>query len=240
MSVDGQSTPEQVGDEPVLMRQNINCPLVVDPKRARGAQALIDQHGCNGIICDDGLQHYALARDIEIAVVDGKRRCGNGLLLPSGPLREGQWRLKQTDYVVLNGGQVADNEYLMSLESGRLVNVAERNKSMSISQLTQPVVAAAAIGNPQRFFDLLKAKHVTLKQTLSFVDHHQFSAKDLPQETVLMTEKDAVKCTSFAHKDWWFLPVSAKLPHQFETRLLAQLKQVSQANNNRKREQNGI
>lgn len=227
MSVDVTSSPAQVGDEPVLMRQNINCPLVVDPKRPRGAKLLIEKHGCNVIICDDGLQHYALARDIEIAVVDGKRRCGTGWLLPSGPLREGKSRLKQTDYVVVNGGPVGNSEYLMSLESGRLVNLLQRNKSMSIAQLTQPVVAAAGIGNPQRFFDLLHAKQVKLKQCLSFVDHHQFSAKDLPQETVLMTEKDAVKCTRFAHKDWWFLPVSARLPDQFETQLLQQLKQLS-------------
>nr|WP_233267485.1 tetraacyldisaccharide 4'-kinase [Paraglaciecola sp. L3A3] len=228
-TVETNSSANIVGDEPILMKQHINCPLMVDPIRARGAKALVDKHNCDVIICDDGLQHYGLQRDIEIVVVDGQRRTGNNVLLPAGPLREGRWRLQQADFVVLNGGKVEHNEFLMSLESGRLVNVKQANKSKSIADLRTPVIAAAAIGNPQRFFDSLLQKQVRLKQCLSFVDHHKFTAKDLPKECVIMTEKDAVKCIDFAYEDWWYLPVRAKLPQRFDTELLARLKQVTVA-----------
>jgi len=226
MSVDDISEVDRVGDEAILMRQHINCPLVVDPIRPRGAMKLVETHKCDVIICDDGLQHYALNRDIEIVVMDGQRRCGNKLLLPAGPLREGSWRLDRVDFLVLNGGSVTNGEYLMSLEAGRLINVKYPNKSLSINDLPLPVTALAAIGNPQRFFSLLEKKRVKLKEQISFVDHHAFSKKDIPSGTVIMTEKDAVKCTLIAHDDCWYLPVSARLPSQFESQLLQKLKQV--------------
>jgi tetraacyldisaccharide 4'-kinase len=226
MSVDYISEVDRVGDEAILMRQHINCPLVVDPIRPRGAMKLVDTHKCDVIICDDGLQHYALNRDIEIVVMDGQRRCGNKLLLPAGPLREGSWRLDRVDFLVLNGGSVTNGEHLMSLEAGRLINVKYSNKSLSINDLSLPVTAMAAIGNPQRFFSLLEKKQVKLKEQISFVDHHAFSKKDIPSGTVIMTEKDAVKCTLIAHDDCWYLPVSARLTTQFESQLLQKLKQV--------------
>lgn len=224
------SDPKLVGDEPVLMRQHLGCPLIVDPNRPRGAKQLIDQFKCDVIICDDGLQHYALQRDIEIAVMDGQRRLGNGWLLPMGPLRERKWRLKAVDFVVVNGGIADKGEILMSLESGQLVNVKYPNKSKSISDLHRPVTAAAAIGNPSRFFNLLKTKQVRLKNCLTFPDHHQFKATDLPLETVLMTEKDAVKCREFAHEDWWYLPVSAKLTEDFKSLLLNRITALKRTN----------
>lgn len=224
-SVEQDSFASQVGDEPVMMRKHINCPMIVDPKRSRGALELVNKHKCNVIICDDGLQHYAIKRDIEIVVMDGQRRCGNQFLLPAGPLREGLWRLSSADFVVLNGGAVSNGEHLMGLESGQLVNVRQSNKSLSVSALSGPVTAMAAIGNPQRFFTLLENKQVKIKQKLSFVDHHAFSKHDIPKGTVIMTEKDAVKCTEFAHDDCWYLPVNAKLTLQFETQLLQNLKQ---------------
>jgi tetraacyldisaccharide 4'-kinase len=127
LSVNTSSDAAVVGDEPVLMRQHLACPMVVDPQRSRGAKMLHQQFKCDVIICDDGLQHYALQRDIEIVVMDGKRRCGNGFLLPVGPLREGQWRLKSVDFVIVNGGMVTNGEHLMSLEPGKLVNVKYPN-----------------------------------------------------------------------------------------------------------------
>jgi tetraacyldisaccharide 4'-kinase len=223
-TVTKDSQAQHVGDEPVLMRQHVNCPLVVDPNRPRGAMELLVKHKCDVIICDDGLQHYALERDIEIIVMDGQRRCGNNLLLPSGPLREGSWRLNSADFVVINGGAVSNGEYTMSLEAGRLVNVTQSNKSLSISQVSGSVTALAGIGNPQRFFSLLTSKGVKLANQLSFVDHHPFSQKDIPGGMVIMTEKDAVKCTDFAHDNCWYLPVSAKLSDQFESQLLLKLK----------------
>ena len=226
MTVEQSSKVDVVGDEAILMRQHINCPLVVDPVRPRGAMELADKHKCDVIICDDGLQHYALNRDIEIVVIDGQRRCGNNLLLPAGPLREGSWRLDTVDFLVLNGGLVTNGEYLMSLEAGKLINVKHSNKSLSINDLTSPVSALAGIGNPRRFFSLLEQKQVKLQAKISFVDHHVFSEKDIPSGTVIMTEKDAVKCTQITHDDCWYLPVSARLTSQFESQLLQKLKQV--------------
>ncbi|WP_232787997.1 tetraacyldisaccharide 4'-kinase [Paraglaciecola sp. MB-3u-78] len=227
LTVDHLSNVDLVGDEAILMRQHINCPLVVDPIRPRGAMELVEKHKCDVIICDDGLQHYALNRDIEIVVMDGQRRCGNHLLLPAGPLREASWRLDTADFLVLNGGLVTNGEYLMSLESGKLINVKYPNKSLSINDLRSPVTALAAIGNPQRFFSLLEKKRVKLKDQISFVDHHAFTKKDIPSGTVIMTEKDAVKCTQIVHDDCWYLPVSARLTNQFESQLLQKLKQVA-------------
>ena len=225
MTVLHESDVSMVGDEAILMRQHVNCPLVVDPIRPRGAQELHEYHKCDVVICDDGLQHYALDRDIEIVVIDGQRRSGNNLLLPAGPLREGNWRLDSADLLVLNGGLTAKGEHLMSLESGRLINVKYPNKSQSVNDLKFPATAIAGIGNPQRFFSLLESKQVKLKDKISFVDHHGFTANDIPNGTVIMTEKDAVKCVDIAHDDCWYLPVSAKLTSQFETQLLQLLQQ---------------
>jgi tetraacyldisaccharide 4'-kinase len=227
MTVDSNSSAVIAGDEAILMQQHINSALVVDPIRVRGAQELVDKHKCDLIICDDGLQHYALERDIEIAVVDGQRRTGNNMLLPAGPLREGKWRLGTVDFVVVNGGLVTNGEYLMSLESGRLVNLKYPNKSLSISDLNTDVTAIAGIGNPQRFFTLLKQKQVRIKKCVSFIDHHKFTHSDIPSGTVIMTEKDAVKCLDFAHNDCWYLPVSASLTAQFQQQLLLKVKQVA-------------
>lgn len=226
-TVTADSTAQEVGDEPVLIKQRLDCPLVVDPNRVRGAQYLIEQHKCNIIICDDGLQHYRLQRDMEIVVMDGQRRLGNGFLLPMGPLREGKWRLQQADFVVVNGGSTEAGQVLMSLEPGHLVNVKYPNNSRSVNDFKhQPVTAAAGIGNPERFFELLRSKQLKVQQTLSFVDHHMFQPGDLPDSTVLMTEKDAVKCKAFAADDWWYLPVTAKLSEQFRHDLLQKLKQL--------------
>lgn len=227
MTVESNALVELVGDEAILMRRHINSPLVVDPVRPRGAKELVDTHKCDVIICDDGLQHYALNRDIEIVVMDGQRRCGNNFMLPAGPLREGLWRLNNINLLVVNGGLVSNGEFLMSLEAGKLINVKNPVKSLSISSLTVPVTALAAIGNPQRFFAMLQKKQVKIKSQLSFVDHHVFRKDDIPSGPVIMTEKDAVKCTQIAHDDCWYLPVSASLTNQFETQLLQKLKHVA-------------
>ncbi|MBJ2136851.1 tetraacyldisaccharide 4'-kinase [Paraglaciecola chathamensis] len=225
-SVTPASLPTEVGDEPVLMRQRIQCPMVVDPVRARGAQHLITEHQCDVIICDDGLQHYALKRDIEIVVMDGTRRTGNHFLLPSGPLRESEARLKTVDFVVVNGEQGKKGEYVMTLAPGDLVNLKNPKRRLALNELDSPIVAAAGIGHPERFFRLLKQHKVVINNRLSFTDHHAFQASDLPKERVLMTEKDAVKCQEFAHDDWWYLPVDANIDNVFEQQLLTKLRNV--------------
>ncbi|GAA0852732.1 tetraacyldisaccharide 4'-kinase [Aliiglaciecola litoralis] len=212
--VDSQSDVAKVGDEPILIKQRVSCPVVVDPKRTRGAKYLKDKYQCNIILCDDGLQHYALQRDIEIVVVDGSRRYGNRWLLPMGPLRESEGRVKSVDFVVNNGGPAGKDEVLMEIEPDDLINVKNVNQSMPLSDLSE-ATAVAAIGNPERFFSLLDHHNVTLKQRLSFIDHYQFKAQDIPDGTVVMTEKDAVKCRAIAHEDWWFLPIRATLPDTF-------------------------
>ena len=222
-TVETDSKPEHVGDEAVLMKQHLGCPMVVDPNRPRGASYLIEEHQCDVVISDDGLQHYALQRDVEIVVIDGQRRFGNALLLPMGPLRESRQRLASVDFKVTNGGKAQTEEYLMSLEPGQLVNVKYPQQTKPVASINRTVVAAAAIGNPQRFFDLLTTKGVKIKETLIFGDHHLYTEHDLPQETVIMTEKDAVKCRDFAHDDWWYLPVSAKLTEHFKSDFLERL-----------------
>lgn len=228
-TVGENSLANHVGDEPLLMRQRLSCPIVVDPRRARGGKYLVEQHKCDVIVCDDGLQHYRLKRDIEIVVVDGVRLFGNGCLLPMGPLRETQGRLGSADYVVFNGRpnnsalMHKDNHYCMDLIPTDLVNLADLNLKKPLAEISSSVVAVAGIGFPQRFFNLLSAYGIKLEKTLSFVDHHQFSEQDIPQGTILMTEKDAVKCKHFAQPDWWFLPVNAQLCEQFKLQLLEKL-----------------
>ena len=232
LQVNAHSQVAEVGDEPMLMIQHVTCPLVVDPVRARGANYLVEQCQCDVIICDDGLQHYALQRDVEIVVMDGHRRLGNQLLLPAGPLREGKWRLKTSDFIVTNGELAQEGEYAMTLQPGDFININDPQRKCKLSDMQQAVTALAGIGNPQRFFSLLETHDITMKQQLSFVDHHDFKANDLPEGTVLMTEKDAVKCRPFAHADCWYLPVKANLDASFSAALLTKLQNISNTNNN--------
>ncbi|MEI6897215.1 MAG: tetraacyldisaccharide 4'-kinase [Psychromonas sp.] len=217
---------EAAGDEPVMLFKRLGIPIVVDPKRVNAAKYLYQQCDVDIIITDDGLQHYALARDIEIAVVDGKRRLGNQKLMPMGPLREPLSRLKEVDFVINNGEQ-ADNEITMLLQPLACKTVDGRNASLP---KYSKVNACAAIGYPQRFFDSLETQHYQLSKTISFVDHHAFKASDFNQfDTnipLLMTEKDAVKCVKFALPNWWYLPINAQLPDSFTQQLLQKIKDL--------------
>ncbi|WP_445777698.1 tetraacyldisaccharide 4'-kinase [Shewanella sp.] len=219
-----------VGDEPAMIVARTQVPMVVGPKRVAAAYKLLAQFDVDVIISDDGLQHYPLARDIEIALVDGERRYGNRCLIPAGPLREGLWRLNSVDFVINNGGPVHHGEVLMSLTPAPLMPVT----NSLVEPLTegQPLVAMAAIGNPQRFFNTLTQLGYQLARTVEFNDHHVFSASELHalshDNPLVMTEKDAVKCRDFAQSHWWYLPVNAKLTPEFDHAFLSQLKQVAQ------------
>ncbi len=219
--VDSDSDPHKVGDEAVLLARRAGCPMVIDPNRVRAARVLAEK--CDVIISDDGLQHYALGRDIEIAVVDGMRRFGNGHHLPAGPLREPISRLGSVDMVVCNGGEVKQNEFRMELLPLGIYNLHTESMIRTISDIQGRLIhAVAGIGNPARFFNQLRELGLTLVEH-AFPDHHDFKPTDLhfgDGEAIVMTEKDAVKCRYFAEPHYWYMPVKAKLEDTFSNRLL--------------------
>lgn len=210
-------TAEQAGDEPVLIFKRCQIPVVVSSDRVASVNLLINQ-GCNIVISDDGLQHYRLKRDVELVIVDGKRRFGNGWLLPAGPLREGLWRLKTVDKVIINSGLADVNEQHMYLKGDKLINVHD-GSWVSVEDFKKQqdkdcvVNAMAGIGNPERFFISLHELGFSLGQKIAFVDHHHFCETDFDQFSantpLLMTEKDAVKCSGIAPPNSWYLPVEA-------------------------------
>jgi tetraacyldisaccharide 4'-kinase len=202
--------PDGVGDEAVLLARRSRAPIAIGRDRPAAAQLLINA-GCDVILSDDGLQHYALARDFEIIVVDGDRRFGNGRLLPAGPLREAPARLKGADAVVINGGDLQRDG---ALHMRLLATSAVAMKYGTIKPLRefsgQPVHAVAAIGNPQRFFAMLRAVGIRIVEH-PLADHARLTLEDIsfPDDlAVLMTEKDAVKCREFAGPHHWYVPVS--------------------------------
>jgi tetraacyldisaccharide 4'-kinase len=210
------STAQQVGDEPLLMARRGLCPVWVGRDRAATAQLAMRNHPqCDVVVCDDGLQHYRLQRDVEIVVVDAQRGLGNGWLLPAGPLREPPSRLQTVDAVVMNGKNAPAGQYLMQLSGANFHNL--RNPA----QTAQPADfqstrnhAVAGIGNPQRYFDHLKTLDINFISH-AFPDHHTYIAGDLSFadcDAILLTEKDAVKCTAFADEKFWVLRVDAQIP----------------------------
>lgn len=199
----------QVGDEPLLLAQQSGCPVVVCPDRVAAAQFLLDNTDCDIIVSDDGLQHYRLARDVEIVLIDGSRGLGNGQLIPAGPLREGRWRLQQVDVVVANTKAVAEADGVMILRAAKPIALAGSGSLAPGSAVT----LVAGIGNPQRFEQTAIQAGFQISERRYLGDHHQFNEVDFAdiQGPVLMTEKDAVKCRNFARQDWFSLPVAAEL-----------------------------
>lgn len=216
--------PAEVGDEPSLIRAS-GVPVAVGRDRPAAARLLLDA-GCNVVIADDGLQHYRLARDIEICVIDGERRFGNARLLPAGPLREPLHRLDRIDLRVCNGGQPHAHEVPMRLSGGLARALSDGHERPVASFSGVRVHAVAAIGHPQRFFASLVEQGLEVIPH-AFPDHHAFLPSDLAfgdDLPVLMTEKDAVKCRAFAQPHWWNVPVKAELPADFYDTLCTLLK----------------
>lgn len=214
-----------VGDEPLLLCRRTHRPVAVGRDRPAAAQLLIDA-GCDVILSDDGLQHYALQRDCEIAVIDGERRFGNGCLLPAGPLREAAARLSTVDAVVVNGGpghSHGANELRMDLD-GLMAVAVQGGSARPLSEFYgQTVHALAAIGNPRRFFDLLRSKGIRVTEH-PLPDHAALSKDDIcfpDGRPVLMTEKDAVKCARIAGPEHWYVPVDAGFSARDADALLA-------------------
>lgn len=215
-----------VGDEALLMAKQTNCPVAVGPMRVATAQFLLEQTACDIILSDDGLQHYALMRDIEIVVIDGERRFGNGYLLPAGPLREPIERIHTADLVIVNGKAVEEYELSMTLTGDVLVNCLTGETKTLAELKGVSCHALAGIGNPQRFFKHLELAGLTCN-VHSFTDHYHYVASDIlfgDDKPVLMTEKDAVKCTGFVNHQHWYLPVKAQPEPLFSEHLLNLLK----------------
>ncbi|MDE2156436.1 MAG: tetraacyldisaccharide 4'-kinase [Xanthomonadaceae bacterium] len=211
--------PLRFGDEPCLIRAS-GVPVAVGRDRPAAARLLVAA-GCDVLIADDGLQHYALARDVEICVIDGVRRFGNGRLLPAGPLREPLGRLQRVDFRVCHGGDALAGEYPMRLSGDQAVALGGARQLPLDSWRGQPVHAVAAIGNPRRFFDSLRGHGIEVIEH-AFADHHRFAPAELDfgdRLPVLMTDKDAVKCRRFALAHWWRVPVCADLPPAFHDAL---------------------
>ena len=209
-TVTPESDPESVGDEPVLLAREAGCPVVADPDRVRAAEHLV-RLGCNIVVSDDGLQHYRLARDFEIAVIDGARRFGNGRCLPAGPLREPVSRLNEVQARVTLG-EARTGEWAMALEAKSFHRLEAPEATAEADRFQgQPVHAVAGIGHPARFFDQLRRLGLDIVPH-PFPDHHRFRERDLAfgdaHETV-MTQKDAVKCERLAGVTGWYLAVEA-------------------------------
>ncbi|MCW8334737.1 tetraacyldisaccharide 4'-kinase [Vibrio sp. SCSIO 43135] len=219
---------EHSGDEPKLIFQRTGAAVAVDPKRSQAVQALLPL-GVDVIVTDDGLQHYALQRDIEFSIVDGVRRFGNAEMIPLGPLREPVSRIETVDFVVTNGGNAKSGEMPMMLTPSLAINLVTGEKA-PVSQLAD-LVAFAGIGHPPRFFATLATLGAQVKVTQGFADHKDFNQqelRDLAQQgsNVIMTEKDAVKCRAFAEENWWYLPVSATFREEDELRVLNKINEV--------------
>jgi tetraacyldisaccharide 4'-kinase len=241
MRVDTASDPDVVGDEPVLLAKRTGCTVVVDSNRARAAQMLVDD-GVNVIIADDGLQHYRLERMYEICVIDGARGLGNRFLLPAGPLRETIDRLGEVDQVLINGRRGDNVAERTAVEQNAIeFELVAREITRLNGSLTRPiggfsgttVHAVAAIGNPARFFDMLRAHGIQVIEH-AFQDHARLSVNDLrfgDDFEILMTEKDAVKLDATSSDKYWTVPVDLEIDpvlsspwlEQIESRLRSEL-----------------
>jgi tetraacyldisaccharide 4'-kinase len=226
------SSAEHSGDEPLLIKQRTGCCVVVDPDRVAAAKYLLTVSDCDIIISDDGLQHYALVRHIELAVVDGVRGLGNGCLLPAGPLREPSQRLREVDLVLINGGHwsySAGESDRFSLQAENFVNIKTGKIKALAEWENTSCHAIAGIGNPQRFFNTLADLNINVNTQKAFVDHHKITQAEIAFNDnlpVLMTEKDAVKCRQFSSDNLWYLSVNAIFPAGFLTKFTLALEQL--------------
>ncbi|ETS29932.1 tetraacyldisaccharide 4'-kinase [Photorhabdus temperata] len=226
-------TTAQAGDEPVLIHRRTGAPVAVAPKRVEAVKALLADTSLDIIVTDDGLQHYALQRDFEIAVIDGVRRFGNGWWLPAGPMRELSGRLNKVNAVITNGGTPESGELSMTLAGRLAVNMVSGEKRAV--HLIPHAVAMAGIGHPPRFFATLQQLGADVQKEYAFADHQMYTEEQLSHladtnQNLLMTEKDAVKCFKFARPNWWYLPVDAQLPQEKGQAMLNEIDSLLEAN----------
>jgi tetraacyldisaccharide 4'-kinase len=253
--VDPGMTAQQAGDEPLLMARRNICPVWVGKDRVATARAALQTHPqCDVVLCDDGLQHYRLQRDVEIAVIDGERGSGNGWMLPAGPLREPVSRLRTVDAVVVNvqarfphpnplpegegtneslrefqfdGGDAVTGQFAMRLSGDVFYNLLDPTRKAAPADFHKPGNhAVAGIGHPQRYFQHLTSLGISFTPH-AFPDHHPYSASDLAFadcDAILLTEKDAVKCAEFADARYWVLRVDAQIDSALTDLILRKIK----------------
>ncbi|MBT9567291.1 MAG: tetraacyldisaccharide 4'-kinase [Thiobacillus sp.] len=233
IDVQPDSAATEVGDEPLLIRTLADVPVVVGRDRVAAARRLIALHQVDFIVADDGLQHYRLHRDIELAVIDAAAGVGNAWPLPAGPLREPLSRLKTVDAViqVVRGAaqpltDLSAASWRADYSPGQAYRLRPPHETLELEALApHHWLAVSGIGRPQGFFDMLAARGIRFTPR-AFADHHDYSAKDLPADRpVLMTEKDAVKCKGFAGSDWWAVQLEVAPETGFIDWLGARVKQ---------------
>ena len=230
MEVSQKSDVAEAGDEPMLIQKHTHLPVFVSKDRVLAAKALVKKYAKTDVILsDDGIQHYRLRRDLEVLVIDGTRKFGNGYLLPAGPLREFRSKLKTVDAIVCNHKKVIDGSYLMKYKGHLLINL-KTNKKIHLNNLSlKNIHAIAGIGNPDRFFDYLKTYNILFSSS-AFQDHYKFSKKDfrdMNDKNIIMTEKDAVKCQQFSRNNFWYLPVIAEVDSKFTDVILKKLRYIN-------------
>jgi tetraacyldisaccharide 4'-kinase len=226
--VTASSQPQEAGDEAVLIQRHSGCPVFIGSRRVEVGRRLLAEHACDLVLSDDGLQHYALQRDLEIVVIDGQRRFGNGLCLPAGPLRELSRRLTQSDLVVVNG-EARSGEYSMQVTAEHAISLQDGRQFPLQAFKDRRVHAIAGIGHPERFFLTLKAAGLQ-PVCHPFSDHHPYTEGELTPfqgETVLMTEKDGVKCEQFAQSDLWYVPARVQPDLGFQRAFESKLKRLT-------------
>ena len=221
--VKSDSDPLEVGDEPVLIAAATGCPVMIGADRVAAARALLAETRLDALIADDGLQHLALGREFEIAVVDGERGLGNEACLPAGPLREPAARLDHVDAVVVNGGDWGEGSvFRMSLVPAQVYQVSGDGRR-TLGDFRDTIVhAVAGIGNPDQFFEMLVERKIRVIPH-AFPDHARFQPSDLDfgdRHPILMTEKDAVKCRAFSDPRFWSVAVNLEFQRGDGDRLL--------------------
>ncbi|MDR1012605.1 MAG: tetraacyldisaccharide 4'-kinase [Coxiellaceae bacterium] len=232
--VTSKSNVEEVGDEALLITRQVTCPVIMNYDRVKAVKYLLKTYNCNVVISDDGLQHYRLPRDFEIAVIDDEFKFGNRFCLPAGPLREPLNRLNQIDFIIRNFNtqsptRILANEYSMILEPIIFHNINNPSITKTARDFKGEIIhAVAGIGRPQKFFQTLRQLNLTIIEH-AFPDHYIFRSIDLTfdEKTVIMTEKDAVKCDKMVDKNLWYLEVKVRLENRFTRALIHDLSYYS-------------
>jgi tetraacyldisaccharide 4'-kinase len=223
--IDKNTPASLAGDEAKLIAIRSGVPVIAGPDRNADIKFAIQNTVCNILLSDDGLQHYKMKRDIEIAVVDAQRRYGNGYCLPAGPLREPPERLNECDFIICNGKPIFANENLMQVKGSVFINLTTKEKK-PINKFTD-IQIYTGIGNPQRFVDSLESHGLNITNQFVFADHHHFRTTDFKNQNnhipIIMTEKDAVKCSNLGLENCWYMPINAQLEKSFERLFLVKI-----------------